>query len=471
METEDFEVVIGLEVHAELATQTKLFSSSANHFGDEPNIHIDPVCLGLPGSLPVLNEKALELAIRVGLALNSKVSPCVFSRKNYFYPDMPKNFQTSQYDKPINQGGNLKLPSGKTIGITRSHLEEDTGKINHVGGGGRIHDAKYSLIDYNRAGVPLLEIVSEPEIASADEAKEYVTELRAILVAMGASDGKMEEGSLRVDTNISVRPKGSNELGTRSEIKNVNSLRSLARAVEFEFVRHIGMIKAGEKIPQETRHFNEETGETHSLRSKEEEMDYRYFPEPDLVPVDPDPAWIEEIRSNLPMLPNERRARLKELSGAQDSVIALFVTRGIDDLVDATIQAGADPKTVVKLAEQNLADGAGKLTPELFLATIDMQEAGELSSTQLKAVLAEVIAGGKAPQEVADGLGIEAMQADETEGLVDQLIAENPDEWERYKQGDEKLEGFFVGQMMKLTAGKADGKVVAELLSQKGKKI
>lgn len=466
MENEDFEVVIGLEVHAELATKTKLFSSSPNQFGDEPNTHIDPVCLGLPGSLPVLNRKALELAIRVGLALNSKVSPCVFSRKNYFYPDMPKNFQTSQYDKPINSGGSLKLPSGKVINITRSHLEEDTGKITHIGGGGRIHDAQHSLIDYNRAGVPLLEIVSEPELASAEEAKEYVSELRAILVAVGATDGKMEEGSLRVDTNISVRPKGSKELGIRSEIKNVNSLKSLARAVEFEVKRHIKLVKAGERVPQETRHFNEDTGETHSLRSKEDEMDYRYFPEPDLVPIDPDPAWIEEIRQNLPMLPAQRRTRLKEISGAEESVISLFVTRGIDDFVIETITAGADSTTVVKLAEQNLAEGTGKLTPELFLGAITMHEAGELSSTHLKAVLAEIISSGKNPKDAAVGLGIEAMAADEMEGLVEKIIADNPDEWERYKQGDEKLEGFFVGQMMKLTQGKADGKVVVELLAK-----
>lgn len=466
MENEDFEVVIGLEVHAELTTKTKLFSSSPNQFGDEPNTHIDPVCLGLPGSLPVLNRKALELAIRVGLALNSKVSPCVFSRKNYFYPDMPKNFQTSQYDKPINSGGSLKLPSGKVINITRSHLEEDTGKITHIGGGGRIHDAQHSLIDYNRAGVPLLEIVSEPELASAEEAKEYVSELRAILVAVGATDGKMEEGSLRVDTNISVRPKGSKELGIRSEIKNVNSLKSLARAVEFEVKRHIKLVKAGERVPQETRHFNEDTGETHSLRSKEDEMDYRYFPEPDLVPIDPDPAWIEEIRQNLPMLPAQRRTRLKEISGAEESVISLFVTRGIDDFVIETITAGADSTTVVKLAEQNLAEGTGKLTPELFLGAITMHEAGELSSTHLKAVLAEIISSGKNPKDAAVGLGIEAMAADEMEGLVEKIIADNPDEWERYKQGDEKLEGFFVGQMMKLTQGKADGKVVVELLAK-----
>ncbi len=464
---DDFEVVIGLEVHAELATKTKLFSDSANHFGDEPNTNIDPVCLGLPGSLPVLNKRAVELSIRVGIALGSTISPCTFARKNYFYPDMPKNFQTSQYDQPLNVGGSLTLASGKKIGITRAHLEEDTGKITHIGGGGRIHDAKYCLIDYNRAGVPLLEIVSEPEISSGEEAREYVKELRAILVAVEASDGKMEEGSLRVDTNISVRKKGEVELGVRTEIKNVNSLRSLLRAVEFETKRHISAIQAGEELRQETRHFNEDTGETHPLRSKEDDMDYRYFPEPDLVPLDPDEKWVEEIREQMPALPTEKRVRLKEASGADDSVIALLVSRGVDDLVDATIQAGADAAQTIKLAEQNLSDGAGKLEADAFLKVVNMLQAGELSATQVKAVLTEVIENGVDPKQVAESMGFEAMDEGELEGLVEQVISQNPDEWERYKGGDQKLVGFFVGQMMKLTQGKADGKVVTAMLSKK----
>ena len=359
--------------------------------------------------------------------------------------------------------GVSSCPAEKKIGITRAHLEEDTGKINHIGGGGRIHDAEYSLIDYNRAGIPLLEIVSEPEISSAEEARQYVSELRAILLATEVSDGKMEEGSMRVDVNISVKPKGSKDLGVRSEIKNVNSLKSLSRAVEYEVNRHINLIESGKKILQETRHFNEATGETRSLRSKEDDMDYRYFAEPDLVPLDPDPLWIEEIKSQLSLLPKERRNKLKELSKAQDSVVALLVIRGIDDLVNDTILKGGNPEQVVKLAEQNLAEGAGKLTPELFIEVINEK----LSSTQLKTVLTEVVATGKSPKEIVEELGIEAVDENELESLVDQLIAENPDEWERYKQGDKKIEGFFVGKMMKATQGKADGKVVADLLSSK----
>ena len=286
-----WEVVVGLEVHAELATATKMFSGAPNRFGGNPNTHIDPVSLGLPGSLPVLNERAVELAIRVGLSLNCRVQRSVFARKNYFYPDMPKDFQISQYDQPINVDGWLELPDGRRVGIERAHLEEDTGKTVHVGGGGRIHEATYSLVDYNRAGVPLIEIVGAPDLRSADDARAYVGELRAILVAIGASDGKMEEGSMRVDCNVSVRPEGSQQLGTRCEVKNINSLRSLGRAIDYEARRQIDLVDAGKVIAQQTRHWDEDHGRTHTLRSKEEAFDYRYFPEPDLVPVDPPEVW------------------------------------------------------------------------------------------------------------------------------------------------------------------------------------
>ena len=313
----EWETVIGLEVHVELSTATKLFSGSPNHFGGEPNTNIDPVTLGLPGALPVLNRSAVELAIRAGLALGCTVQPSVFARKNYFYPDMPKGFQISQYDRPINVDGSIELPGGTVIGIERAHLEEDTGKSTHVGSGGtRIHDADYSLVDFNRAGVPLLEIVSRPDLRSAEDAKAYVSELRAVLVTVGASDGKMEEGSLRVDCNVSVRRPGA-PLGTRCEVKNVNSLRSLGRAIDYEARRQIDLIESGEAVSQETRHWNDDTGRTQTLRSKEEATDYRYFPEPDLVEVDPDPAWIEEIRSSLPSLPRERRHRLVDELGAE----------------------------------------------------------------------------------------------------------------------------------------------------------
>ncbi|HJV09580.1 MAG TPA: Asp-tRNA(Asn)/Glu-tRNA(Gln) amidotransferase subunit GatB, partial [Acidimicrobiales bacterium] len=274
-----WEMVVGLEVHCELATVTKLFCGCRNAFGDEPNTNVCPVCLGLPGSLPVLNRQAVELAMRVGLALHCSVEPSIFHRKNYFYPDMPKDYQVSQYDEPLNVGGWLELPDGSRVGVTRAHMEEDTGKTTHVGGGGgRIHGADHSLVDYNRAGVPLVEIVSEPDIRSADQAKAYVNELRAILVAIGASDARMEEGSLRIDANVSMRPAGAAEYGTRAEIKNLNSVRSLGRALEYEVRRQVGVLEAGEAVVQETRHWNEDEGRTSSMRSKEEAYDYRYFP-------------------------------------------------------------------------------------------------------------------------------------------------------------------------------------------------
>ena len=305
-----WEPVIGLEVHVELATNTKLFCGCRNEFGAPPNTNMCPVCLGLPGSLPVLNEKAVELALRLGEALRFTMpAQSIFHRKNYFYPDMPKNFQTSQYDEPICLAGEIDV-DGVRVRITRAHLEEDTGKSLHVGGGGRIHDADHSLVDYNRAGVPLLEIVSEPDIFSAEQARAYVTELRATLLALGVSDVKMEEGSMRVDANVSVRRVGTSELGTRTEIKNMNSIRSVQRAIEYEIARQIERLEDGERIIQETRHWNEADGRTHSMRSKEEAYDYRYFPEPDLVPVVPTDELRARVRSTLPELPAAARARL-----------------------------------------------------------------------------------------------------------------------------------------------------------------
>ncbi|MYB08399.1 MAG: Asp-tRNA(Asn)/Glu-tRNA(Gln) amidotransferase subunit GatB [Acidimicrobiia bacterium] len=462
----EWETVVGLEVHAELATETKLFSASPNRFGGEPNTHIDPVSLGLPGSLPVLNEKAVELAIRVGLALNCRVQPSIFARKNYFYPDMPKDFQISQYDQPINVDGWLELPSGKRIAIERAHLEEDTGKTVHVGGGGRIHEAGYSLVDYNRAGVPLIEIVGHPELRSAEEARQYVTELRSILVAVGASDGKMEEGSLRVDCNVSVRPLGSDRLGTRCEIKNVNSLRSLGRAIEYESRRQIDQLTSGQPIEQQTRHWNEDDGRTHALRSKEEDYDYRYFPEPDLLPLDPSAEWVEEIRQSLPALPRDRRLSLAEAAPAVDADhIALAVERSMDELALAAIGGGGVAERVMTHVVQNLADGLGRLSPESLAGLVTMEEAGELTATQAKKVLAVLVESGGSPQEAAQSLGFEAMESGELEALVDGLISDHPDEWSRFCEGDNKLTGFFVGQVMKATQGRADGKAVTQLLN------
>ncbi|MDP9387051.1 MAG: Asp-tRNA(Asn)/Glu-tRNA(Gln) amidotransferase subunit GatB, partial [Actinomycetota bacterium] len=328
-----YEVVVGLEVHCELRTATKLFCACRNAFGDEPNTNVCPVCLGLPGSLPVLNEAAVELAMRVGQALACAVRPSLFHRKNYFYPDMPKDYQISQYDEPINVDGHLELPSGARVGIERAHLEEDTGKITHAGGGGRIHDAAYALVDYNRAGVPLVEIVSRPDLRSSAQAAEYVRELRAILVATGASDGKMEEGSLRVDANVSVRPAGSEALGTRCEIKNLNSLRSLVRAVDHEAARQWDLVQSGERVVQETRHWDEAQGRTTSGRSKEEAYDYRYFPEPDLVQVAPSEEWQGAVRTSMPMLPAARRARLVQAAGVEQGLAATVVELDLDTLV------------------------------------------------------------------------------------------------------------------------------------------
>ncbi len=306
----DWEMVIGLEVHCELETATKLFCGCRNAFGDEPNVNICPVCVGLPGSLPVLNEHAVELAMRIGAALHCEIRPSEFARKNYFYPDQAKDYQISQYDRPLNSGGWLELPDGFRVGVTRAHMEEDTGKLTHVGAGGRINAADHALVDYNRSGVPLVEIVSEPDLRSAAHARAYAAELRGILMATGASDGRMEEGSMRVDANVSVRPVGTGAFGTRCEIKNLNSLRSLGRAIEYEAARQIALLEAGGVVEQETRHWDESAGRTESMRSKEEANDYRYFPEPDLVPLAPDAAWQERVRASLGPMPADRRAAL-----------------------------------------------------------------------------------------------------------------------------------------------------------------
>jgi aspartyl-tRNA(Asn)/glutamyl-tRNA(Gln) amidotransferase subunit B len=464
-----WELVIGLEVHCELSTSTKLFCGCRNIFGDEPNTNICPVCLGLPGSLPVVNQRAVEFAMRIGEALHCTVEPSIFHRKNYFYPDMPKDYQVSQYDMPINVRGWLELPDGTRVGITRAHMEEDTGKTTHVGGGGRIHEAGYALVDYNRAGVPLVEIVSDPDIRSAEHAHSYVAELRAILAAIEVSDVKMEEGSLRVDSNVSVRPAGSSEFGTRCEIKNLNSLRSVVRAVEYEAHRQIELLEAGERIVQETRHWNEQDGRTHSLRSKEEAFDYRYFPEPDLVPVEPSDEWLARVRSSIPTLPAERRAALAAEAGASSTAdVAVVIERGLDALARAAISAGADPDRVVTHAVHNLAvEGATNLDPDGLADLVKMEGDGKLTATQAKKVLAEMVERGGDPASIAAELGFEAMEQGALASVVDQLIADNPAEFDRLKGGDQKVMGFFVGQAMKATQGNADGKVVTALLRER----
>ena len=464
---EGWGLVVGLEVHAELATATKLFCGCPNQFGSEPNTNVCPTCLGLPGSLPVLNGRAVEYAMRLGRALECDVNASVFARKNYFYPDMPKDYQVSQYDLPTNTDGRLELADGYVVGIERAHIEEDTGKSTHMGGDGRISSADYSLVDYNRAGVPLVEIVSRPEIHTVEHAKAYVSELRDILEAIGVSDAKMEEGSMRVDANVSVRPAGSDELRTRCEIKNVNSVRSIGRAIEYEARRHIDLYENGDAPRQETRHWDEAGGRTRPGRSKEDADDYRYFAEPDLLPLRPSAEEIADIDSSMPTLPAARRAEVIDASGADADDAALVVERGQSELVLATVAAGADGSAVVKHVVNNLADGVGELTAESFASLVGMESAGSLSSTQAKTVLAALVDNGGDPEAIAAELGFEAMDTGELESLVDSLIADNPDEWARFVEGDKKIQGFFVGQIMKATKGQADGKVVNQLLSSK----
>ena len=477
-----WETVIGLEVHCELRTETKLFCGCRNAFGDEPNTNICPVCLGLPGSLPVLNTKAVELAMRIGLALNCEVRPSVFHRKNYFYPDMPKDYQVSQYDEPINVDGFLELPDGSRVSVVRAHMEEDTGKTTHMGGGGRIHDAEYALVDYNRAGVPLVEIVSAPDIRSATQARLYASELRGILVATGASDGRMEEGSMRVDANVSVRPSGAGEYGTRCEIKNLNSLRSLGRAIEHEIERQVDILESGGAVEQQTRHWDEDAGRTVALRSKEEAFDYRYFPEPDLVPVAPDPSWQQAVAGSLPPLPAHRRQRLQEAvaassdgtpaSAAQLDQIVTVVELGLDPLVSAAVEAGVPaPLALARTANEAASDAeaARKVDPGAYCALLRMEQDGRLSVTQVKSVLAKLLADGGDPAEIARRLGFEAIDTRSLAGVVGEVVAANPGEWERYRTGEEKLAQFFIGKVMKATSGKANGKlVVAELERLRG---
>jgi aspartyl-tRNA(Asn)/glutamyl-tRNA(Gln) amidotransferase subunit B len=464
-----WETVIGLEVHVELRTATKLFCGCRNSFGEEPNINICPVCLGLPGSLPVLNRAAVDYAMLIGTALHCRIQPSIFHRKNYFYPDMPKDYQISQYDVPINIDGWLELPGGGRIGIVRAHLEEDTGKSTHVGGGGRIHEAAHSLVDFNRAGVPLVEIVSAPDLRSAEEARVYVEELRGIVVATGASDGKMEEGSLRVDANVSVRPAGSGDLGTRCEIKNLNSLRSLGRAIEYEAVRQVEFISEGGKVVQETRHWDEASGTTGTMRTKEEAEDYRYFPEPDLVPVVPEEEWKRAVEGSLPPLPAARReavARASGLDPASDTVVTV-VHLDLDPYVEAVAGAGGDAALAVRrLANEVAAEIASiaNLTRDAFVALVAMESGGSLTTAQARTVLKELLEAGGRPEAVAARLGYEAMGADDLAALVDRVIAGHPSEWQRYTAGEDKLAGLFIGQVKSASDGKADLKAAAALL-------
>ncbi|SFN88658.1 aspartyl/glutamyl-tRNA(Asn/Gln) amidotransferase subunit B [Pseudonocardia ammonioxydans] len=482
-----FDPVLGIEVHVELSTNTKMFCGCPTEFGAEPNTQVCPVCLGMPGALPVVNRAAVESAMRIGLALNCEIAPWGrFARKNYFYPDMPKNFQTSQYDEPIAHDGflDLTLDDGEVvrIGIERAHMEEDTGKSLHVGGAdGRIHGADHSLLDYNRAGVPLIEIVTKmipdtgaraPEVARA-----YVTALRDLIKSLGVSDVRMDQGSMRADVNLSLSPSGSGQLGTRTETKNVNSLRSVERAVRHEMSRQAGVLDAGGEIVQETRHFDEATGHTRAGRRKETSEDYRYFPEPDLVPIAPSAEWVEELRGTLPELPWERRKRIQTEWGISDEEIRDLVNAGALDLVEATVAAGASSQEarswwVAYLAQQantrsvELADLA--ITPEQVARVIALVADGELTNKLARQVVDGVLDGEGSPDEVVAARGLKVV-SDEGEliAAVDAALAEQPDVVEKIRGGKVAAAGAIVGAVMKATRGQADAKRVKELVVER----
>jgi aspartyl-tRNA(Asn)/glutamyl-tRNA(Gln) amidotransferase subunit B len=476
-EYSEYEPTIGLEVHCELKTATKLWCGCKNSFGEQPNTLICPVCLGLPGSLPVLNKKAVEYAIRIGLALNCTVQPSIFHRKNYFYPDMPKDFQISQYDIPINTDGYVLLPDGSKVGIVRAHIEEDTGKSTHFSSSGRIHESTATLIDYNRAGIPLVEIVSAPDITSSEMAKSYVNELRNIIVATGATDGKMEEGSLRVDANVSVKKKDQIELGTRCEIKNLNSLRSLGKAIDYEIDRQIQLLNSQKKVIQQTRHFNEDLNQTVTLRTKEEAEDYRYFPEPDLVSLNPTGEWINEIKLNMPKLLIDRRQSVielikdsKEMSQLIGTVNTL-VDQQLDTLFIETVGFGSDPTLTLKRLTNEAAnsiDAAKKLNSKELAYLINLETSGKVSSTQSKAILSNLLENtSETVDSIISRLNIQSFGDKEIEQLLDNLILEKQDEFKRFVDGDDKVIQFFIGQVMKLTKGQANGKSVTKILLKK----
>jgi aspartyl-tRNA(Asn)/glutamyl-tRNA(Gln) amidotransferase subunit B len=476
-----YEPVIGLETHVELGTATKMFCGSPVTFGAQPNSAVCPVCLGLPGSLPVVNKTAIEYTIKIGLALNCSIATwCRFARKNYFYPDMPKNFQISQYDEPLCSDGFLKVDvDGKefTIGIERVHLEEDTGKSQHIGTTGRIHGADYSLVDYNRAGIPLVEIVTKPVpgtgVLAPDVAKAYVSELRDLLRSLGVSDVRMEQGSLRCDVNTSIAPAGA-QWGTRTETKNVNSLRSVERAVRSEIERQAGVLDTGGRVIQETRHFHEETGRTTSGRSKEEAQDYRYFPEPDLVPVAPSREWVEEIRASLPELPAARRVRLQADWGLSDLDMTALRNADALDLVAETVAAGAPAEQARNWWLEELsrrANDAGveladlAITPVQVAAVITLVQSGQLNNKLARQVVDGVLAGEGSPEDVVAARGL-AVVTDTSvlTSAVDEAIAANPEIAAKIADGKVAAAGALVGVVMKATKGQADAASVRELI-------
>lgn len=475
-----YEAVIGLEVHTELQTKTKIFCSCRTSFGADPNTNVCPVCLGLPGVLPVLNKKVLEYAVRAGLALNCEISRfSKFDRKNYYYPDLPKNFQTSQFDLPICEHGYLDVEvegEKRRIRITRAHMEEDAGKLVHHGTS--ITDSDYSLVDYNRTGTPLLEIVSEPDMRSAKEAVAYMEKMRAILQYVGISDCRMEEGSLRCDANVSVRPVGQKELGTKTEIKNINSFKGVERAIEYEAMRQAELLEDGGKVVQETRTWDEKEGVTKSMRTKEEANDYRYFPEPDLVPFTVSDEYIENIRKSLPELPDARKERyMKEFGLSSEDAVFMTNDKATADYFEAAVDAGADPKACVnwlmgEFASQLSTDGIeiakAPVSAENLAALLKLISKGTISGKIAKKVFAAMWKEGGNPEEIVKAQGlVQISDTAELSKLVDEVVGKNPKAVEDFKAGKKKAVGALVGQIMKATKGKANPRVINELLNKK----
>ena len=484
-----YEPVVGLEVHVELNTATKMFCGCATVFGAEPNTQTCPVCLGLPGALPVVNAAAVESAIRIGLALNCQIASwCRFARKNYFYPDMPKNFQTSQYDEPIAFEGwlEVEVPASEAgeaftyrVEIERAHMEEDTGKSTHVGGAtGRIHGAEHSLVDFNRAGIPLIEIVTKPLTGTGARAPEvaraYVATLRDLLKALDVSEVKMEQGNVRCDANVSMMPIGSQTFGTRTETKNVNSLRSVERAVRYEMTRHAAILDAGEKVFQETRHWQEDSGTTTAGRPKSDADDYRYFPEPDLVPVAPSREDVERLRATLPEPPAQRRRRLQETWGYTDLEMRDVVNAGAVETIEETVAAGASPAAARKwwsgeLARRANAEGVAVtelgVTPAHIAELDSLVTSGRLNDSMARQTLDGVLAGEGSPTQVADARGLELVQDDSAlQEAVDTVLANNADVVEKIRGGKVQAVGALIGQVMKQMRGQADAGRARELI-------
>ncbi len=470
-----YEMVIGLEVHAQLKTKTKIFAPDGAEFGHEPNSQTSPITLGMPGVLPVLNKAVVDMAILTGLALNCEIpSRCKFDRKQYFYPDLPKGYQISQYDEPICGKGSIKI-SNKTIGITRAHLEEDAGKLVHAGAAG-IYGSSYSLVDLNRAGTPLLEIVSEPDMRTSDEAREYMEELRNILRYIGVCDGNLEEGSMRCDANISIRPKGQKEFGTRAEIKNVNSFKALQRAIEYEFERQIELVEQGEEVVQETRLWDDAKGITSSMRGKEDAHDYRYFPEPDLMPLEISREWVERVRETMPELPNQKLQRYVELGLSEYDAQVLVNQMDMALFFDKTVKEGVNPKTASNfimgevaafLKEEKVSVEESRLSVENFVKLLKLLEKGTISNNIAKSLVVDILKTGEDADKLVEKKGLSVLSnPDEILPIVQRVVANNPEQVAAYKGGRDKLFGFFVGQVMKETKGRANPQLLNELLKK-----